>query len=744
MSIKMQGMWLVKVKSKNAAFAQEIKIDGASFGNGVYAGETATPEFFVTGDDWSITILNNPGAGFVPSGMQIKFPTTSGGFVQFDIESDDAGGDGDFNDLILTCRTPSNPNEYIIYGNVSYYSGRCIFNPCNRRHLVIDTYASLKAALVNPHLRELIDIHYPGRLNELEKVSLNPQPLPPGPGDPFTPMVLSLNGINPIPTKEKFLVKSRMENLPDSTEQARSAKRNDLTFNRIISVKNITEKENFAVVKSDKTLRDISRITDRYFFNCETGALASAILRFQEYDRSADELAGAPYSGFGTREFRGESFADRNGNYIFRFSMNVSDVIDEIETDTATGEVSSVQAAPDIIVQLMCPGSTIPAFETAPQWNIGHLRRIDICVPKEKSCLIPMACDGQHIIQGVGNIVLGPPSGGGTRIGSSNFLNTSGIITAFGSGAPQVRCAAWNGSLQLRGCLKNTAVKYYRIWSRPNISGSSFTQFTQAFSLPRYDGPNVIDQPVFNPILNAYINAETDTTYAWLDAYKNIKARINTYAFSSGSYIFLIQGLTGAMALVPGAEESVTLYLENGPVVARIDPTITMEGAGTLGDCALFTLPTSGGTTVENPGLVIRFKAIHNPPPGAYTIGFMNSYGLSMAKGSGGFSIAPGNANAIFSLPGILDGTLNTGRTYVHGDNLNCITYFRGTINEPSADGDGYYTITIRPQTGGWLEPGQQFCAFGLYLGGNLRLTNGEGGYPDFSAGGVLIGIQRP
>jgi hypothetical protein len=742
MSIKMQGLWLIKVKARNASFAQEFKIEGAVSGNGVYAGNTTTPEVFVTGDNWSVTILNNPGTGFVPSDMQIKFPVSDGSFYKFDIESNDSGGDIDFNDLVLTCRTPVDPNDYIIYGNVSYYYGNCVFNPCNRRYVVIDTLASLKTALLNPGLKELVASLYPERLKELQRVGLNPQPLPPDPGDPFTPMVLPVAGNTAIPVKERFSVLSKPDVLKGESGDKKE-RGEDISFNRLLSVKKITNTTAILNPSPLKIDSKINRLIDKYFLFCESGSLPNAILRFQEYDRSADELSGAPYTGHGTREFRGESFADRNGNYIFRFRMSAFDVLDEINTDTATGEINNEQAAPDMIVQLMCPGSTIPVFETAPQWNIGHLRRLNICVPKEKSCLIPLICEGQHIIQGIGNIVLGPQVGS-TRIGSSNYLNSIGIITASGSGAPQVRCAGWSGVLQLRGCMKNTQVKFYRLFSRPNTSGSSFTPFTQAFSLPRYDGINVIDQPVFDPVADAYINAETDTTYAWLDAYENIKARINTGAFASGSYIFRILGLDSARNPVPGADESVTLYLENGPVLSRIDPLISMDGVGPLGECALFTLPTVNEVPVENPGLTVRFKAVHNPPPTTHVVGFMNSYALSMAKGSGGFDITPDAIDAVFTSAGVLNTTVNSGRRYVHTDNLNCITYFQGTINETTADADGYYTVTIRPQAGGWLEPGQPFCAFGIYLGGNLRLTNGEGGYPDFSGGGVLIGIQRP
>lgn len=741
MSIKMQGMWLVSVKSKSAAFPQQFKIEGADTGNGTYAGTPGSPEVFVNGSNWSVSIQNNPGTGFIPSGMQITFPVSSGGFYRFDIQSNDAGADEDFDDLILTCRTPVDANDYIIYGNVSYYEGFCLFNPCNRRYIVIDTLVALKDALLNPALKKLIGSYYPGRVKALEAVALNPQPLPPSPGDPFTPMVVPLTETTAIPAKESFTVRS----IPDTVSAAgepRAKNEESFVFNRLISAQKSTGAAGIFSGNIASSLRsDAITIVDRYRLYCESGSLPNAILNFQEYDRSTGELSGDPYTGNGERTELGSSFADRNGNYIFRFKVNAADIVDEIETDTASGETTTEQLAPDVLVQLLCPGSAVPVFESAPNWNIGHLRRINICVPKTKSCLIPLACNGQHILQGVGNIVLGPPAASGMRIGSNNFLNGLGIITAYGSGAPAVRCAAWNGTLQLRGCLSHNAVKYYRLWYRRNAPFTFFTAFTKQFSLPRFQGINVVDTPVFDTAKDAYLNVETDTAYSWLIAYRNIKARIATGDFVPGSYIFRIQGFDASLNPVAGTEETLPLYFENQETAAHIDPEITMDGVGPLGECALFTLPVVNGTVVEGAGLTVKFKAVHKP---ASSTGFMNNYGLSMAKGAGGFAFTPAAAPANFMAPGILDANINSGRNYVHGNDLNCITYFRGTINEAAADAEGYYTVTLLPASGHWLEPGQPFCAFGISLSGYLRLTNGESGYPYFSGGQVLIGIQKP
>jgi len=66
--------------------------------------------------------------------------------------------------------------------------------------------------------------------------------------------------------------------------------------------------------------------------------LPEFVLRFQEYDRTAAELAGGAYSGTGNRVNLGETLTDMNGNYIFRFSMSISEVVDEALTDVAVGE----------------------------------------------------------------------------------------------------------------------------------------------------------------------------------------------------------------------------------------------------------------------------------------------------------------------------------------------------------------------------------------------------------------------
>jgi hypothetical protein len=123
------------------------------------------------------------------SDTQLKFPQQVGGNYEFEIWSNDAGVDSDFNDLILTCSTPVNINDFIIYGNVTLYSGRCIFNPCRRFPFVIETYPGLLKALKNPLIKDWIKKYYPERIPE-DIVDPNP----PDPAPHFKPVVFDLSG----------------------------------------------------------------------------------------------------------------------------------------------------------------------------------------------------------------------------------------------------------------------------------------------------------------------------------------------------------------------------------------------------------------------------------------------------------------------------------------------------------------------------------------------------------------------
>jgi hypothetical protein len=750
MAITMQGSWIVRVKSKSARFQQRFIINGASYGNGIYAGDVSTPDVWVTGNQWTITVQNNPGTGFTYSKEQIKFPVVSGGYYYVDIQSDDGGvsvPDSDFNDLILTCYTPVTDEDFLVYGNISHYSDGCIFNPCYPRHIVIDKWKGLYDALKIPHLKEVIERLYPERTWRIPHF---PDPDP----EPFRPIVIPLSGELPVPDKKYQVIQVARQELTGDQKKKKNA---DFTSMQYNSVKSVQEKvlwrqeSESSIYQIDKA--KLGSIFDRVRINCETGHLANALIKFYEYDRTSAELGGGAYSGSGNREYLGIAQADLNGNYLFRFKRSIAQFVTEAITDVAPGEDEVQQSMPDLILCLVDPFDTSKVlYESACYWNIPLLKRINLCIPRGSAGLIPQPCDGQSVIQRVGNIVLGPlNTTTGTRIGSGNYLTADGIISAYHYLAPQVRCAAWSGNLAIWGCLKNKDIKWYTIRYRP-YGASAWTMHASNFTLPKYIYPlgvPVLIDAFVGPVTKAlklntsalvdcqaYLNVETEADPNWMNSMRSLKAFLNSAALIAvkGSVEVRLEGFTDAGNKL--ADEIVTLYIDNAGAEAAIDPDVTMAGV-TLGNCALFTLPTDvNNVTDENAPITVRFKAIQNS-------GFMNAYELYMYKGAtGSFAVTPGVIPADFSGGSFMDNTPNRGRTYQHLSSLDCHTKFKGTVSEITADGDGFYTVVLTP-AGNWLEPDQTFCAFSLNLDGTIRHTDGSSGYSWFGGGQVLIGIQR-
>ncbi len=729
MPINMQGEWAVSVSFREfASQPQRFIISGADTGNGTYDGVTATPAVHVTGAAWAITVQHNPGTGWVTSHDQITFPTRSGGNYNVIIQANDDDIDPTFDDLTLTCTTPVTLFDYLIYGNASHYNDYCIFNPCSLIYLAIDTQGALVRALQNPTLKAAIQAVYPDRVK-----ALPPGPIPDPP--PFKKIVLPLRGQNAIPTQ--------IAQVFDAAAGSASVARAVTTPSINASAASVALSSTTSAIGRIDQLA-VSGIVDHLFGRCQSGPLAGRVLRFLQYDRTNAELAGGAYTGTGARETLGVTTTDRNGNYLFRFKRSFAQYVHEANVDIAPGDAFFTAILPDVIAQLldpMRPGGY--CYESAPFWNVPFFEQINICVPDECAGRIPTACQGSNAIQSIGNIFIGPPTGPppagqpigyGARVGLSNSLGAEGRITARNTvlGTPQARCAAWFGLLDFFACfLDHPNVAYYTIRQRPHLT-TSWHFFTETYihpqiakvAIPGYSGDLVGPQLGVNlqidggplQLAPAYLNIENDP--AWVFTHRDRKAVItsSTYAPTPGPVDFRIEGYTAAGAKVAGAEDMVTLYIDDGPTDYGIN-SVSMQ-LQTGGDCALFNL---GG--LLNPPLTVKFHA--NQPER-----FMNAYALSVRKGNiGGFGIVGGG-------PGQLSGA------YVHGDDLLCSS-FEGTFDDPAVDGSGAVTVDVTAASGRWLDPGQPFCTFAVNLDCSVRMTNG---YNDavYSLGTLLylLGIQ--
>jgi hypothetical protein len=717
----MQGSWTVSVKSKSAAFAQRFVIAGADSGNGTYAGEVATPAVAVSGANWRIQVQNNPGSGFIDSADQIKFPTVSGLQYHFDIESNDAGGDQDFNDLILTCSTPITETDFLVYGNVTSYSGRCFF-PCWRGWLVIDSNAALIRALSYPAMRKAIETVYP------ERARVKPIPLPDPP--PFVPMVIPLNDDRLIPAKRAQLIRLPTED-PKQTHATRATDVARQAFSvRTAALTTVADRSAAVIDRAG-----IGSILDKIFPLCTTETMAGFPISFEEYDRTSAELGGAAYSGTGPREALGQTVTDRNGNYVFRFSRSIAAFIDETNVDVSPAEDELVQSMPDLIAKVldaMAPGGV--AFESAPYWNVPVFKRIDLCFPKPART----GCQGGRNIQALGAIRL--------EI-SDTIFDSDGRITCTDSSlsdVPQARCAAWFGRVRVFGCfIGQPTVTQYTIRHR-HKTGAVFGpwEFYQegmflqkiGFLIPQQIGPFDRMLEVVNGgglvAAKAYDNIEQNLAWAASDWF--LKAVISTgggspaYAPSPGTVQFRLQGYDAGGNFVVGATDTVTMYIDN--TVPDLDLPSVQMGVQTGGDCALFSLAGEP----DPAKLTVLFKAVQNQ-------GFLGSYALTVRKGNiGGFAIGT-TTGPVGETSGSLSGA------YTHVNAVNCGRLF-GTRppDEPLADASAYVTAYIIPASGNWLSLGQPFCTFSVNVSATMRRTNGYNSAEDaFGPVQYLLGIQQ-
>ncbi len=723
MSIAMQGSWTVSVQTKEAGSTpQRFIIAGAATGNGTYTGATSTPAVHVTGTAWSIDVQHNPGGGFVDSFMEITFPTNNGHQYAFHIDANDDDVDPVFDDLILTCTTPVTRNDFVVFGNVSWYSG-CIFTPCHPfPSVVIDSDIALQAALARPALRKVIQALYPERVY--------PKPVGPGPDPgPFRPFLLPIDNNPIVPEAQIKVFAETSAQTETAAAQAVAAPASQITTLGLLSARN-------AISLSAIDVAGLIGINRR----CQSGALADYLLRFQDYTPTAAEAAGGPYTGTGARTTLGVTTTDRNGNYIFRFTLPCERFFARPLHAITIPFPRCIVPLPDIIVQVL--DGTAPSgvlFETTPFFNTHEYAELNVCVPKNVIKL-PPACTTGQIIQSIGNITVGPPpsvAAGAPRNTSNTSLDSSGIITSSSSLGPQVSCAAWAGSLYFYACLDNPAIVAYTIrFGRTTDADTAYQYVTEDYSpylvvpAPVYlaqqsvgPTPRLLEtEPAIFSTVPSYLNAETDTTRPWIERWKVLKMELTSAIYQlalggPGPIVFRIQGYNNTGHQL--ADERITLYVDNNTVDQFIDPNlslITLGGPIAQSNCALFVLPP------DQPAAPIQvsFRANQNE-------GFMASYTLYMDKGStGGFAIK----------------SLTPGSPISDGHNCSD---FHGTSDETGygATVAGELTAEVVPNSGNWLDPGQTFCAFSFNLTSSVWITDGQGIFGPYYSTPDLIGIQQ-
>jgi hypothetical protein len=753
MLISMQGNWTVTVKSKNAAFPQQFVVQGATSQNGPHPGILGT-SVFVTGTQWSIAIQNDPGTGWQSSDTQLKFPFKSGGNYKFDIHSNDAGNDTDFNDLILTCSTPVNINEFIIYGNVSLYSSGCIFNPCRKFPFVIDTYRGLEKAVKNPVLHDWIKKYYPERI---PPVIIDPNP--PDPVPYFKPIVFDLSGDAIQP---KTILKYARKPIDEKKNTLKAAIENDSPFAASnFDLLGSTGGRSEAVALSlSKNKIELARHIDRLFYNCFKEAGAKLTLTFEEYDRTAGELGGGGYTGTGNRRLLGDAITDMNGNYIFRFRFDMTVPGLEDSGDIATGEDVDTIIYPDVIVKIVEYSPYRVVYESVSFNNIPNLKRINLCLP-ESTVHVTSACFNGNLIGSLGNVFIGGNQNatGSTslaatqRYGNSNYLESNGKISVNSPLALfNVECAAWGGTIDMIGCMYDAAksaannnIKWYTI--RIRRSGTSgWNYVSQNYKHPRHHKsadpityPNYIGDDVgpfypnvggtLNGTVPSYINIQREVvvnTIDWRNDHLDRFMQLNTALYdvvsgvrTPGKFYVRVDGYDSAGVHVLGATDLIALFIHNNGLNFQMTNPVINDPAVVYADCGLFRLTDD---QMKTP-IVFSFEA-RDPE------GFVDNYALTMGRCPGTALDLNSNIEAGFTLTG--------GHTFPGGSNLLNIHHnphdnsacpgYKGTQDDYS--NPGLVNVQIEPTAigEGWIKAGEYFTVYSFGLTANQRVTNGYNG----------------
>jgi hypothetical protein len=733
----MQGNWTVAVKSKSAAFPQRFIVQGAASGNGIHSGAPGT-SVYVTGSQWSINIQNDPGTGWQTSDAKLIFPHQVGWNYEFDIQSDDAAGDGDFNDLILTCSTPVNINEFIIYGNITLYSPACIFNPCRRFPYVIETAAALAQALKNPLLAGYIKKYYPDRVPDL----VNPNP--PDPAPYFSPIVFDL-------TNEAMQPKTALQYVRNAPEEKKkkAADKQGQSFAasdfKLVSSPSVSA-AGLSALSSDNI--DVAKVIDGiYYRHCLNDPGANLTLTFEEYDRTAAELLGGAYTGTGNRQLLGDTITDINGNYIFKFSFGMTFPYLEDAVDVAPGEDINIVLYPDVIVKVVGYSPSQVLYESAPYYNIHNLRRIDLCLP-ETTIQVPSACFNGNLIGSLGNVFIGGnqntiaslSAASLRRYGDSNYLESTGVISVNSPLAGfNIECAAWGGTIDMKGCMYDTSksaannkIKWYTI--RVNRDGTSGWQYvSQNYKQPKFSKrnlPNYIGDDVgpfypnvggtLNGSVPAYINIQReifadgiDWEFTNMDRYMQLNTALYdvlTGVRTPGRFYVRVDGYDATGNLVPNATDLVPLFIHNLGLNFKLTGAVLNDPTIVQSDCGLYRLTDA---QMKTP-MLFSFEAND-------IYGFVDNYALTMGRCPGTSLDLIANIEGNFTITG--------SHTFPGGHNLlnvhDACPGYTGTDSDYS--NPGLVSVQVNPTVAGdgWIKATEYFTIYSFSLTANQRVTNG-------------------
>lgn len=107
MTETLYGPWQITIQQSVASFHQRFVIEGSQDSDGIYSVEIGA-SFIVSGSRWTLTPeWSREAVEWLPSRIRksMSFDVHSGLTITLSVDDGIAPGDGDYNDLVLICRS---------------------------------------------------------------------------------------------------------------------------------------------------------------------------------------------------------------------------------------------------------------------------------------------------------------------------------------------------------------------------------------------------------------------------------------------------------------------------------------------------------------------------------------------------------------------------------------------------------------------------------------------------------------
>jgi hypothetical protein len=382
-----------------------------------------------------------------------------------------------------------------------------------------------------------------------------------------------------------------------------------------------------------------------------------------------------------------------------------------------------------------------------PFYNIPNIKRIDLCLP-ESTVHVTSSCFNGNLIGSLGNVFIGGNQNSSaslaaaslTRYGNSNYLEATGKISVNSSLAGfSIECAAWGGTIDLKGCMYNLAlsaadnkIKWYTIRIR-RAGTLGWNSVSQNYKHPKFSKrnlPNYIGDDVgpfypnvggmLNGTVPAYINIQReifadgiDWEFSNLDRYMQLNTALYDVVAgvrTPGRFFLRVDGFDSSGNLVAGATDLIALFIHNNGLNFQMTAPVINDPSVLNAGCGLYRLTDA---QLKTP-IVFSFKA--NDPEG-----FVDNYALTMGRCPGTSINLNANIEGNFTLTG--------GHTFPGGTNPsnvhNACPGYRGTQDDYS--NAGLVSVQIQPPAigDGWIKAGEYFTVYSFGLTANQRVTNG-------------------